>query len=800
MKDKIELLAPAGDVESFYAAVKNGADAVYLGGKLFNARMSADNFSIDDIRHLVVYAHIRGVKVYITVNTLVSDEEFEDAIDFLSQLYLANVDGVIIQDLGLACIARQMFQELSLHASTQMTIYNKYGVEFLKRIGFSRVVLARETSLIEIRDVVENCDVDIEVFGHGALCISYSGQCLLSSMIGSRSGNRGRCAQPCRLKYELLQNDRVVSKGHLISPKDLCSIDRMNELIDSKVKSIKIEGRMKTPEYVATVIRIYRKYIDNKRYNVEKQDFKDLMQIFNRGGFTKGYFDGGAPNNMITTDKPKNLGVFLGKVVFFDVNKRLVTVKLKDSIEIGDGIEICNGEEKNPGVIVSQILLNNEMVKNAKSEDIVKLGYLDGNIKKNNLLYKTSSKRLNKLAKASICGKDLKRIALRGSIIIMDGKPLELVIEDKDKNVVKKISDVYPCKAINKPLVCDRVIEQLKKTGDTPYYFETVDVKLEDGVVVPISEINNIRRLAIEELDSIRGEIKDKKIATLGRANYEMDTSHPLEISLFFYNVDYDMKYWELGASRIYLPVCIIEDERYKKLIDMCRKNNVSVYVHIPAVTRKWYDEYIERKLDKLKEFAGVMCGNVGTVKYLEDKIENILCDYTLNIFNTHAIELLKRMKTKEVTLSCELTLNQINALKKVENVEKEVIVYGSLPVMTMEYCIVGDLCGRYKDGKCNEVCRKDTYYLKDRKGEKFRIMCDPHAHRCILFNSNKIFMGKDIEKMSGVNRVRLNILDENFDEIKELVDFNIKILRGSSCEGLIKQDKYTKGHLYRKV
>ena len=348
MKKQIELLAPAGSMEAFYAALKNGADAVYLGGKLFNARNFAKNFDIEDIKNVVRYAHVRNVKVYVTVNILISDQEFEMAIDFIKELYLANVDGIIIQDIGLINVVSKLFKGLEIHASTQMTIYNKSGADFLKKYGFSRVVLARETSLKEIKEVTCDNDIDVEIFGHGALCISYSGQCLLSSMIGGRSGNRGSCAQPCRMEYELIEENnghkKSVKKGHLLSPKDLCSIRSLKDMINNGVTSLKIEGRMKTPEYVAVVTKIYRKYIDNLEHNIEESDIKDLTQIFNRGGFTEGYFKGYAPSNMITTTKPKNWGTYLGKVILANSKKRLVKVKLDNPLNMGDGIEIWNNQ------------------------------------------------------------------------------------------------------------------------------------------------------------------------------------------------------------------------------------------------------------------------------------------------------------------------------------------------------------------------------------------------------------------------------------------------------------------------
>lgn len=298
---KLELLAPCGDWEAFMAAVENGADAVYVGGKLFNARQYASNFDEEKIKEVIHYAHVRDVNVYQTMNILISDSEMREALKALERSYLAGIDGVIVQDIGLASLIRKLYPDLALHASTQMTVYNLQGVKLLEELGFKRVVLARELSLEEIQYITENTSLEVEVFVHGALCVCYSGQCLMSSIIGGRSGNRGKCAQPCRLPYQLLEvgegsglPQRKANRGYFMSPKDLCSVDILDKIIKSGVKSLKIEGRMKSAEYVATVVRIYRKYLDrlfestdSRNEGIVEKDMKDLLQIFNRGGLLK---------------------------------------------------------------------------------------------------------------------------------------------------------------------------------------------------------------------------------------------------------------------------------------------------------------------------------------------------------------------------------------------------------------------------------------------------------------------------------------------------------------------------------
>ena len=294
---KIELLAPAGDFDCLKAAVQSGADSVYFGGELFNARSSATNFNRDELREAIRYAKLRNVKVNFTLNTLLKDDELEDAADLAKYVYSLGADAILVQDLGLAKYLIDNFPEMDIHASTQMSAHNLQGVLELERLGFKRVVLSRELSLHEIEYICQRSNIEIETFIHGALCISYSGQCLVSSLVGGRSGNRGKCAQACRLPYELVEegSDKVIDKGYLLSPKDLCGLSFIPSLINAGVKCFKIEGRMKTPEYVATVTKIYRKYIDlaesNEPYIIDDNDIKELMQAFNRGGFSSGNFD-----------------------------------------------------------------------------------------------------------------------------------------------------------------------------------------------------------------------------------------------------------------------------------------------------------------------------------------------------------------------------------------------------------------------------------------------------------------------------------------------------------------------------
>ena len=354
MKNEVELLSPVGDFECLKAAVQNGANAVYFGASQFNARASATNFDFDELEKVINYCALRNVKTHLTLNILIKNHEFKDAVLVAKKAYELGIDALIVQDLGLARFLMKLFPDLPIHASTQMTIHNLEGVQELEKLGYSRAVLSRELSIQEIEYICANSNIEIETFIHGALCICYSGQCLFSSMVGGRSGNRGRCAQPCRLPYQLIEEkekgnkitESVIDKGYLISPRDLCSLDYIPQLINAGVKCFKIEGRLKSPEYVAVVTRIYRKYIDmvleSKEYVVDEKDVQELKQIFNRGGFSTGHLSNKENRELVYKEKPNNMGIYIGNVAGYNKIKGHVKLSLNDTIQIGDTINFEN--------------------------------------------------------------------------------------------------------------------------------------------------------------------------------------------------------------------------------------------------------------------------------------------------------------------------------------------------------------------------------------------------------------------------------------------------------------------------
>lgn len=827
MSKKIELLAPAGSRDAFLAAVENGADAVYLGGKLFNARQFADNFDGEQLKWAVEYAHVRDVNVYLTMNILLSDEEIREAAGFVGEAYLAGIDGVIVQDIGLARILRERYPDLALHASTQMTVYNLEGVKVLERLGFKRVVLARELSLEEIRHIAENAQAQVEIFVHGALCISYSGQCLMSSIIGGRSGNRGKCAQPCRLPYRLVAGgSQEMPPQYILSPRDLCSVSLLEGIAGAGVWSLKIEGRMKNPEYVASVVRVYRKYLDkvleNAPYQVEEGDKKELAQIFNRGGFSSGYLEGKKGKDLMCFEKPKNWGLYLGKVLDFNRAMSAVTVRLEEEIALGDGIEVWNGEEEHPGALVSEIKLSGKRVERAAAGETVTLGDLKGRIQKGHRVYKTSSKSLNSRARETFSGKPLKKVGVKGAFAVKRGNPPWLSIDDNEGRRVCVKGKELPQEAVNRPLTKDRAAEQLGKTGNTPFEFTHLEMELDENLMLPVSEINEMRRSALESLEALRAKRYDRSLK-YGNAAFEEASEFsgpglPREkttgVSLFFYRWNDVLETLNVDANRVYLPLEAFISSGPRELFNSWRKRGIEVFAQLPAITRGGFDKMMGARLKDIAETSldGVLLGNLGSLEFLGDAGDlKIMGDYSLNVFNSHSQRELLALGIKGLTLSLELNLGQVEGLERLPGVEREAVVYGRLPLMNSEYCPVGSVAGGFDAGRqCSEACKRGEYKLKDRKGMEFPVLCNRMDCRSTILNSNVLFVPESVGRLkkAGVDRIRLNLFDEGPAEIEQLTRLHRDLWENGDrpagkYKGLadaIRDRGFTKGHYYRGV
>lgn len=814
---KVELLAPVGDWNCLKAAVQNGADAVYFGVEQFNARMYAANFNVEDMKQVIEYCKLRNVKTNLTLNTLLENCEFDNAVDLAKEAYKTGVDAIIVQDLGLAKYLIDNIPGLPIHASTQMTVHNLQGVLKLEKLGFDRVVLSRELSCEEIEYICKNCKVEIETFIHGALCICYSGQCLFSSVVGGRSGNRGKCAGPCRLPYELISENaetherKSIDKGYLLSTKDLCGIAYLPRLVQAGVKCFKIEGRMKSPEYVATVTRIYRKYIDmvlnNYDFIIDEKDINDLMQVFNRGGFSDGHLDSKHNRNLIFPEKPSNMGIYLGTIKKYNSNKGHITLQLEEDLELGDSISVSNEASK---YLVSELMIKNVNQKKVSANTEVTIGRMKGNIKVGDKVYRISSKALSDFAKASYDNCENKKIPLNCTVTIKKNTPISMEIST-NKNTcynelyssiyVKEISNMIPIDALKTPISVERVVKQISKTTNTPFSFENITVLLDDGLYVPsISTLNELRRTALEKVEQEILSRAKKTLLDLSKKSKESITYTPNvknpEISVLFRQLDLDFDYTKLDKEKItniYVSLELFISKKYSKIISYF-SDNYNLYIYVPSIIKTNYKNIALSTIEQavmIYNIKGFIVSNIGDFELLKkySKDYEFIGNYTLNVFNNNTMEEYRKLGLSRITLSRELNQELIKEMLANANLNTEMIVYGNLPLMASSYCFLGKTNKCYPN--CGTNCKKNNkYYLKDRLGFNFRVVPNSIETVTLICNSKTLSIStKDLP----VNFVRLDILDESINEINEAVD---KAYNREKLEGL----QYTNGNLYREV
>ena len=804
----VELLSPVGDFDCLKAAVQNGANAVYFGGQLFNARYSAKNFDKDGIREAVNYAKSRNVKINFTLNILLKNNEFDDAIDVVKYIYELGVDAVIVDDLGFAKYIIDNFPGMEVHGSTQMTIHNLEGAIALKNLGYSRVVLARESTLSDIDYICRNANIDIEAFVHGALCISYSGQCLFSSAIGGRSGNRGRCAQPCRMYYNMLETSDNVSyknigKGFLISPRDLCGLDFIPDLIKAGVKSFKLEGRMKTPEYVATVTRIYRKYIDlalsDNDYIVDKNDLHDLMLAFNRGGFSKGCLGGDDNHDYVFEEKPSNQSLYIGNISKIDKKNELISLKTNEPLDIGDTFLVQQEDHK---YTISEILKNGSHVKSAAIGDLVTIGRVKGKLELGDKVFKINSSIISKEIKEFNSHEHVK-IPLVANFKALIGKPLELEVVslDEPSNTYFGLSttisnEIQPIEAISNPISKERLIEQLNKTTDTNFEFKQINIEMDDNLYIPkISSINALRRDALNDLyqkgiDNFVRKLPEK-LSSTKLVNQHVFPS-VRTYSVLLNSIDNSMDYSSLkNVDRVYIPLkFFIKKEFESKLLEISQFTDC--YIDIPTIVRDNFRNVFYNNFDeKVNKFniKGLVISNLSGIEFMMKYVGklDIVSKYTLNIYNNHTIDELKKVGVNRVTISPELDTDTLIDLCNNSSLPTEFLVYGKLPVMHIQYCPLG------KSNKCYPTCSmkcktSNRFYLEDRLGYKFEFVPDNMQTITKIYNSkiNSIDYAK-----FPFDSCLISITDEdNLDEIIYNVKNNIKF------EG----KNYTNGNLNKFV
>ncbi|MEW9122042.1 MAG: U32 family peptidase [Thermotaleaceae bacterium] len=821
---KYELLAPVGSWEALEAAVQNGADAVYLGGKAFNARQSAANFNDEEIKKAIDYCHIRGVQLFVTVNTLIRDEEFIELGKYLTFLYNQDVDAVIVQDLGVAKFIRDFLPNFELHASTQMSVHNLEGVQLLQSLGFKRVVLAREMTLEEIHQIRLNTSVDLEVFVHGALCISYSGQCLMSSMIGGRSGNRGRCAQPCRMTYSLVnqKNQQVVKTNlgsYLLSPRDLNTSEQIHQILDAGVKSLKVEGRMKRPEYVATIVGAYRKAIDHYCRNQQALQLglelkEDMEQIFNRK-FTQGYLFDQRGHDLMSFEKPSNRGILLGEALSYDKGKKRLKLRLIRNLEKGDGVEVWINNGDNPGALIEAIYKDDKKLDKGFAGDLIEIPFR-APIQGKAPVYKTTDQSLLKRARESYERRD-KEISLYGHLKGTIGHPLSLSLWDSEDHYAHQASTSIVEKAIKTATGEARIREQVAKLGSTPYKLKDLTLEIDQEAAIPIGEINKLRREVVEKIDGLRANRYQRKCIEVREQEIEgwlmgepakIDKKLALRVSVN------SLEQLESLIGQAIQRVYYRDLQTFEKATEMLKDKKIEIVPAFPRITRDKEMPFVHHFMERGYREQKIMISNLGVLQAAKDTQYECLCgDYFLNVFNRGAIKQLKELGVDEVCLSPELTLKQLEKIMKNGLLPAEVVVHGHLMLMVMEYCPIKALVNpSHKKGKC-DLCRNNQFGLKDRLGKVFPILTDESC-RTHLLNTQKLCMIGHMSELveAGLNNFRIDFTIESHQEIQETLEAYGEVIEnlmsnkkqlGYKSEAFLKkmQDKgLTKGHFFRGV
>lgn len=805
---KIELLSPVGNMDCMRAAVQNGADAVYFGSG-FSARAFASNFDGNDLKCAIEYAKLRGVQTHLTLNTLIKNDEFENAFSVVQMAYNYGIDAIIVQDLGLANLLINSFPNIAIHASTQLTAHNLDGVLSLQDMGFRRVVLSRELTLEEIEYITKNSNVEIETFIHGALCISYSGQCLFSSMVGGRSGNRGKCAQPCRLPFSLIdEKSSKLDSGYLLSTRDLCGLDFIPNLINAGVTSLKIEGRMKSPEYVATVTKIYRKYIDlaysNEPYVVEYSDRKLLALAFNRGGFSNGHLSKDYNKNLVFKEKQNNCGLFLGTIEKYNAKKGLITFKCAETLHIGDSIATQNEQGSYK---ISELMLKNTNIKESKCGDVVTIGRMKGNIKPGDKLYKISDSIITSEIRSTFSeNSENRKVKLIFNSKFALNKPIELSIKSnsnidvyKDLNI-NITSSKCPEQAKNSGLSKENIIKQFSKTNNTPYEFCEFNIELEDNLFLPNSVLNELKREVLSKvkafsISNISRNLGNKNL--LSRINSYTETStSTLKIALLLNNLNLESYDNLQKIDKLYIPLKFFINQNYCDKIKYL-SNKASLYIYLPTIMRNNYNKLFANNLENIItnfDIHGFVVSNISglyIIKKLTEKYNKnfeFISNYTLNVYNSYSAYELQKRGITTVTLSPELDKEGLISLCNSTS-NSELIVYGNLPLMNMNYCLFGTSNKCYSN--CKHTCNSNNkYYLNDRMNVNFRIIPDNIDTVTTIYNSKITSIASD---EFNVSSLRIDILDESIDEINKII---ITVKSRKKLEG----KNYTNGNLQRDI
>ncbi len=778
----VELLAPAGSFDALKAAVEAGADAVYLAGEKFGARAYAENFAGEQLIKAVEFAHLRGVAVHVTVNTIISDEELDEFAMYIKFLRRANVDALLVQDFGAASIIKSIASEIPLHASTQMTIHNLEGVKVLAELGFSRAVLSRELTLDEIKKVCSASPIETEIFIHGALCVCWSGQCLMSSLIGGRSGNRGRCAQPCRLPYELVdEHGKNLLSGagkYLLSPKDLNTLELLPKLIETGVTSLKIEGRMKRPEYVATVVKVYRDALD-KKFSTD-EDKRKLAQIFNRD-FTTAYIEKNPGKNLISDMKPNNRGVLIGRVA--EIGRDKIILKLIGKISAGDQVEIWIKVGGRVTFTVEDFELRGELctIKNVNTKGV----------RVHDRAFKIFDAELTAEARKYFTGAPVRKISVTAEVKAKLGEPLTLTFIDTDGNSATAQTKIIAEPAKNRPLTLETLKNQIGRLGNSIFALEKISADIEDNLMIPISELNDVRRRVVEQLETLRlKKFEREKIYVVPAAKPLVPSSQFLvpKITAHVDTLEKLKVALDAGADEILFGGETFTNQPVKNIseaIEFVHKRGKIFSMATPRLVREGEPFILPKNID------AVYVHNLATLNLAKNFDVPIRTDFSLHVFNSATINFLKNLGVEGVTLSPELNLTQVKSLVKKSCLPVECIVHGRQELMISAYCVLGSFLGGLDKKICPHVCRAKNFFLRDRKGELFPVVTDQFCRMHIL-NAKTLSMIEHRADFDGVARIRVDCRALTLKETAQIV--HAYKFGGNEIEN------FTRGHYFRGV
>ncbi len=830
--NRVEILAPAGSIEGLKAAVNVGCDAVYIGGAKFGARAYANNLDEETLLKAIDYTHIRGKQLYLTVNTLLKNEELNDELyHYLKRFYLQGLDAVIVQDVGVMHYIHEHFPQLPIHASTQMTLTMAEGVNELKKYGVTRIVPARELSLLEIQRIRRSTDMEIEAFVHGALCYSYSGQCFMSSMIGGRSGNRGRCAQPCRMEYQVEEAKKVVSErdqSYMLSPKDMCTLSMVAQMIEAGIDSFKIEGRMKRPEYAAGVVLAYKKQTDMyyelgaKGYDqyhkehpeVMAKEIQKLQDLYNRGGFSTGYYDMHNSKEMMSMHRPNHSGVLVGHVV----NRQGIQaeIALCEDVNAQDILEF-----RHQGEATYEFTVKDSLKKGSKLRTNTKP---NSKIERNDEVYRTKNSLLLENLANRFMNVD-EKIKICGELIAVVGQPLQLTLwttlpmvvpgtNVKKESITIEVTELgdIVSEALKQPMVAANVEEKLKKTKETPFEFEHLTVNLKGNVFFPIGKLNELRRTALSNLE-LRMASKYRRSEQVLKHNLPKKSnnqSHATKDLVMIAVVKDEMQIAAVckntKVSEVYVDIAENSFESLHQFAETIKRAGKKVFYLLPHILRASsydeltsYQEYFKDDLIDgfvLKNFEELsFCNNILKTK------KELRLDYNMYVMNEEAVKFYEEIGIHHYTSSIELNATE---LKTLPLWKFDLVVYGYLPLMISAQCVRKNTTEcRLFEGKENAYHIKSAkpLLLIDRVQMKLPVRTNCHYCYNSIYNSQCISLlgnAKEIKKMD-LNGIRLDFTMEDEAQVTTILK-NFEDAFYNDKEVAFDSSLYSKGHFKRGI